>query len=122
MTNLISLIEEKATQAINKQFSAEIADPILLQAEITESTQPQFGHYQCNSALKIAKALKINPRQIAKQIAEAIDLYDQTGYRVIEKIEIAGAGWFEPADRIIGKRPRKPIEVTVVEIRRHASS
>ncbi|MGL4540765.1 MAG: arginine--tRNA ligase [Candidatus Rhabdochlamydia sp.] len=91
MTNLISLIEEKATQAIIKQFPS--LDLILLQAEITQSTQPQFGHYQCNSALKIAKVLKINPRQIAKQIADAIDLYDELGCRMIEKIEIAGAGF-----------------------------
>lgn len=93
MTNLISLIEEKATQAITNQFSAEIANLMLLQAEITESTQPQFGHYQCNSALKIAKMLKGNPRQIAKQIANVMDLYDPAGQRMIEKIEIAGAGF-----------------------------
>ncbi|MEK7339598.1 MAG: arginine--tRNA ligase [Candidatus Rhabdochlamydia sp.] len=93
MTHLISLIKEKATQAIANQFADEIADPMLLQAEITESTQPQFGHYQCNSALKIAKMLKLNPRQIAKQIADVVDLYDQAGHRMIEKIEIAGAGF-----------------------------
>ncbi|VHO04736.1 arginine--tRNA ligase [Candidatus Rhabdochlamydia sp. T3358] len=93
MTPLISLIREKATQAITHQFSAEVVDPMFLQAEITESTQPQFGHYQCNSALKIAKILKVNPRQIAKQIADVVDLYDQAGYRMIEKIEIAGAGF-----------------------------
>lgn len=91
MTSLISLIEEKATQAITKQFPS--IEPILLQAEITQSTQPQFGHYQCNSALKIAKVLKTNPRQIAKQIADAMDLYDEVGCRMIEKIEIAGAGF-----------------------------
>lgn len=93
MTHLISLIKEKATRAIANQFADEIADPMLLQAEITESTQPQFGHYQCNSALKIAKILKLNPREIAKQIADVIDLYDQAGHRIIEKIEIAGAGF-----------------------------
>ncbi len=93
MTPLISLIRGKATQAIIHQFSAEVVDPMLLQAEITESTQPQFGHYQCNSALKIAKILKVNPRQIAKQIADVVDLYDQAGHRMIEKIEIAGAGF-----------------------------
>ena len=93
MTHLISLIREKTTQAITRQFSAEIADPMLLEAEITESTQPQFGHYQCNSALKIAKILKVNPRQIAKKVADVVDLYDQEGRRMIEKIEIAGAGF-----------------------------
>ncbi|KAG6559700.1 Arginine--tRNA ligase [Candidatus Rhabdochlamydia oedothoracis] len=93
MTHLISLIEEKATQAIANRFSTEMVDPMLLQAEITESTQPQFGHYQCNSALKIAKIVKGNPRQIAKQIVDVIDLYDPAGHKMIEKIEIAGAGF-----------------------------
>lgn len=92
MANLIDLIEENATQAIVKQFSAQDIDPSFLQAEVTESTQPQFGHYQCNSALKIAKVLKANPRNIAKQIVDAMDLYSQTS-RMIEKIEIAGPGF-----------------------------
>ncbi|MDR2539904.1 MAG: arginine--tRNA ligase [Chlamydiales bacterium] len=93
MAHLISLIKEKVTQAIANQFSVEIADCVFLQAEITESTQPRFGHYQCNSALKIAKMLKSNPRQIAKQIVDVVDLYDQTGHRMIEKIEVAGVGF-----------------------------
>lgn len=106
MTDLIDLIEEKATEAISKQFSAQGIDPILLQAEITESTQPQFGHYQCNSALKIAKALQKDPRQVAKQIADTIDFYHQLN-KVIERVEVAGPGfiniYLEPgflADRI----------------------
>ena len=30
--------------------------------EITLSTQDKFGHYQCNSAMKFAKQLKLMPR------------------------------------------------------------
>lgn len=92
MTDLIDLIEGKATEAISKQFSAQGIDPVLLQAEITESPQPKFGHYQCNSALKIAKALQENPRQVAKQIADAIDFYYQLN-KMIERVEVAGPGF-----------------------------
>jgi arginyl-tRNA synthetase len=58
--------------------------------DVTQSTQAQFGHYQCNSAMKLAKALKQNPRQVADQIVKAI-VDDQPP--TIEKMELAGPGF-----------------------------
>lgn len=57
-------------------------------SEITPSTQPQFGHYQCNSALKLAKTLGKNPREIAAQIIASIP-----NNAMISKLEIAGPGF-----------------------------
>jgi arginyl-tRNA synthetase len=56
--------------------------------EITRSTQEKFGHYQCNSAMKMGKALKKNPRQVAEEIVKNLKSAD-----LIQKVEIEGPGF-----------------------------
>ncbi|MCP5492391.1 MAG: arginine--tRNA ligase [Chlamydiales bacterium] len=82
MQTLQAYLAHKANQAI----SAAIASDYQL-AEITQSTQEKFGHYQCNSALKLAKELKVNPRELAQKIASGMECEQ------IEKLEIAGPGF-----------------------------
>jgi len=83
MQNLSTLIQNQATAIIQELFS----DQELL-ADITQSSQEQFGHYQCNSAMKLAKLLGQNPRKIAEQIVEKWE-----GDPRIEKLEVAGPGF-----------------------------
>jgi arginyl-tRNA synthetase len=65
--------------------NAEIqADEIV----ISDATKPEFGDYQFNGVMKLAKILKQNPRQIATNVVEHIDT---TG--MIAKVEIAGPGF-----------------------------
>jgi arginyl-tRNA synthetase len=68
------------------------AEPI----SVTEATQPQFGDYQFNGAMALAKKLGKNPREIAANILEALDTST-----VIQKAEIAGPGfinlWLDPS-------------------------
>lgn len=68
------------------------AEPI----SVSEATQPQFGDYQFNGAMALAKELGKNPREIAATILEALDTST-----VIQKAEIAGPGfinlWLNPA-------------------------
>jgi len=60
--------------------------------EITPSTQERFGHYQCNSAMKLTKALKQNPREIAAQLIDsALSLSESAA--LIDTLEIAGPGF-----------------------------
>ncbi len=58
--------------------------------ELVKSTASAFGHYQFNSAMKLSKALKMNPRQIAEKIVAACNAIDSD---CIEKLEIAGPGF-----------------------------
>ncbi len=90
MQNLIDVVRNIATDAISRSFSENIEElSSCIPADITQSTQEHFGHYQCNSALKLAKILKKNPRQVAEilkeRISESVELF--------EKIEIAGPGF-----------------------------
>jgi len=59
-------------------------------AEITleRPKQPQHGDYACNVALKLAKAIKRNPRELAQAIVDGLPA---SGY--MEKVEIAGPGF-----------------------------
>jgi arginyl-tRNA synthetase len=86
---LIKELQDIASASIKEQFGKELVSyPELLFAEITPSTQPQFGHYQCNSALKIAKALKTSPRDIAEQLAKQL-----VSQSLFSKVEVAGPGF-----------------------------
>ena len=49
---------------------------------------PKFGDYQSNALMSLAKARKLNPRQLATDVLAKLDVAD-----VCEKVEIAGAGF-----------------------------
>jgi arginyl-tRNA synthetase len=49
---------------------------------------PKFGDYQSNALMALAKARKLNPRQLAEKVLAKLDVSD-----VCEKVEIAGAGF-----------------------------
>ena len=88
MQNIITDLLKKTSDAIRLAFSDAITDPKLLESEVTPSTQAKFGHYQCNSALKIGKALNISPRAAAEKIAAHLDRSE-----MISDVEIAGPGF-----------------------------
>jgi len=55
---------------------------------ISDATKPEFGDYQFNGVMKLAKILKKNPREIAAIVVAEIDT---TG--MISKVEVAGPGF-----------------------------
>lgn len=55
---------------------------------VTISTKVEFGDYQINGAMAAAKLLKTNPRALAQQLVQQLDLAE-----LAEKIEIAGPGF-----------------------------
>lgn len=93
MQNLISLVQEMASRAIVRAFPDVEADPNLMLAEVIHSTQPQFGHYQCNSALKIAKMLKKSPREVAQAIIDHLEKTTPEGTPLLASVEVAGPGF-----------------------------
>jgi len=68
MKTLQSLLIASFSEAIEAMYGSDLTSSV----EVTLATSPQFGHYQCNSALKIAKTLKANPREVAQKIIEFI--------------------------------------------------
>jgi arginyl-tRNA synthetase len=89
MENLSTILQEKVTAIIRDLYKTEEISA-LLPAEVTQSTQEEFGHYQCNSAMKIAKVLKQSPRVIAQKIADQLE---EKKDNLLETIEVAGPGF-----------------------------
>ena len=54
---------------------------------VVPATDAKFGDYQCNDALKFAKRVRMNPREVAAKVVEALDK------GCFEKVEIAGPGF-----------------------------
>lgn len=90
MKNIIDTLKNFATKAIVESFPEDL-DQLreYLPADITQSTQDHFGHYQCNSALKLAKPLRKNPRQIADILKKNMQIHST----VIQSLDIAGPGF-----------------------------
>ena len=65
-------------------------------ASVTEATKPEFGDFQFNGVMALAKTLKQNPREIAQKLVSHIDLTS-----VVAKVEVAGPGfinlWLHPS-------------------------
>lgn len=55
---------------------------------VTQSTKVEFGDYQINGAMAAAKLLKTNPRALAQQLVDVLELAD-----IADKVEIAGPGF-----------------------------
>lgn len=89
MKNPINILAETFKKAILAAFPQleNQAEPIPV--EVVQSTQDKFGHYQCNSAMKLVKILQQNPRQIAEAIIKNV----HTEFPLISKMEVAGPGF-----------------------------
>lgn len=64
-----------------------------LPIEVVQSNIPKFGHYQFNSAMKLARLLKLKPQDIAAHICTKVPLFSLDGFQLIDKLEIAGPGF-----------------------------
>jgi len=60
------VLATRVTEALNNLFpDEESPDP-----QLTAATRPEFGDYQSNAALSLAKKKKMNPLQVAEEIAK----------------------------------------------------
>ena len=78
------LIEQRLQQAV----SAVLPDADVATVLVRPCPDPKFGDYQTNALMSLAKARKMNPRQLAADVVAKLEVAD-----VCEKVEIAGAGF-----------------------------
>lgn len=94
MQTIIADLSGKFQKALLAVFGSQLEPGSdLLQPELTQSTQPQFGHYQCNNALKLAKHLRSSPRNVADQIIRAVNAQTSSGQPMIKEMVVAGPGF-----------------------------
>ncbi|WP_392507533.1 arginine--tRNA ligase [Naumannella halotolerans] len=74
--------------SLPSKLSARFADVAGVDPELRPATKPQFGHFQSNVALRLAKSEGQNPRAVAQRLVDEIDVSD-----LAEPLEIAGPGF-----------------------------
>ena len=69
MADMLSLLQDRFAQALEKALGVPYAqtDPLLRPA-----THPQFGDYQANLAMGLAKTLGMKPREVAEKIVRQL--------------------------------------------------
>jgi arginyl-tRNA synthetase len=80
-------IKEQLEQRIGAALEAAGA-PVGSPALVGAATRPEFGDYQANGIMAVAKTMKTNPRQLAAEVVAQLDLSD-----VAEAVDIAGPGF-----------------------------
>ena len=76
MLNISKKLDEALNRALNKAFPKEERTPqtssLLARSNLAPASKPEFGDFQVNCALALAKEIKRPPRQIAKEIIEEL--------------------------------------------------
>ncbi|WP_183049022.1 arginine--tRNA ligase [Salmonella enterica] len=89
--NIQALLSEKVSQAMIAAGAPADCEP-----QVRQSAKVQFGDYQANGMMEVAKKLGMAPRQLAEQVLTHLDLSG-----IASKVEIAGPGFIniflEPA-------------------------
>lgn len=88
MTDLINDIKQQIHDSV-AQALCKIGADENTEIEIEVPKEKAHGDFSVNTAMKLTKILKKNPREIAAQITDAMDFADT----YIEKAEIAGPGF-----------------------------
>lgn len=81
--NIQALLSEKVSQALIAAGAPADCEP-----QVRQSAKVQFGDYQANGVMAVAKKLGMPPRQLAEQVLTHLDL---TG--IASRTEIAGPGF-----------------------------
>jgi arginyl-tRNA synthetase len=81
--NIQALINDKVSQAL-EAAGAPAGSP----AAVRQSAKAQFGDYQANGVMGVAKKLGTNPREFAQKVLDVLDLEG-----IASKTEIAGPGF-----------------------------
>ncbi|PAA73489.1 hypothetical protein BOX15_Mlig013072g1 [Macrostomum lignano] len=85
------MISVQAALSAHLQAAIRAAYPeaaAAVKVQLTSSAKEEFGDYQCSNAMSLAKAVKLQPRQVAAAIVDKLEAGD-----LIEKTEIAGPGF-----------------------------
>ena len=94
MLSLAHALESQLRAAIDRAFpeAAASANGTGLDPQLAPASKPEFGDFQANAALPLAKPLKQPPRQIAAAIVEQL-MVDTAFTAICLEPEIAGPGF-----------------------------
>ena len=82
------LPHKKIESALQTALRGVLPDADVSTVLVRPCPDPKFGDYQSNALMSLAKARKMNPRQLAADVLAKLDVS-----AICEKVEIAGAGF-----------------------------
>ncbi|MCG8414106.1 MAG: arginine--tRNA ligase [Pseudomonadales bacterium] len=84
-------------ESIKQQLNAAVSQAMAAisglsdcNANVVTASKPEFGDYQANGVMAIAKQLRTNPREIAQKV---VDHLEALALAPIDKLEVAGPGF-----------------------------
>ncbi|MEE3233968.1 MAG: arginine--tRNA ligase [Candidatus Latescibacterota bacterium] len=83
MREIRSIIEDRIATAMESTGAPERTKALVVPA-----TRPEFGDYQANGIMSVAKKLGKNPRDFAQAVVDSVELND-----IAESVDIAGPGF-----------------------------
>jgi arginyl-tRNA synthetase len=83
MKPVLDILEERISSAMT-----DVTGRVDCAAIVRPATDTKFGDYQANGVMALAKQLKTNPRKLAEQVVEKLDIND-----ICKPPEIAGPGF-----------------------------
>ncbi|MCP9922735.1 arginine--tRNA ligase [Synechococcus lacustris] len=92
MLQIAHSLQQQLKAAIARAFPQAAADGEVLDPALGPASKPEFGDFQANGALGLAKRLGKPPRLIAEAIAAQLQL-DDTFKQLCEPVQIAGPGF-----------------------------
>jgi arginyl-tRNA synthetase len=81
-------IRDELEERISAAMQAYAPGAGICPAIVRPSTDPQFGDYQVNGIMPLAKQIKTNPCKLAEQVVKSLDVSD-----ICEEPEVAGPGF-----------------------------
>jgi arginyl-tRNA synthetase len=80
------IIQGRISTAISLSFGHNVAQST--RVSVSAIANEEYGHYQCVSAMPLAKELKMKPHDVATKIFENLETKD-----LIQSTEVAGPGF-----------------------------
>ena len=100
MLKISGKLEEALNRALITLFPEESRSPktslILKSSSLVPASKPEFGDFQINCALALAKEIKQAPRHIAQQIVDQLQK-DNAFLKICNAPSIAGPGFINIA-------------------------
>src|SRR5882672_8570690 len=84
----MALPHKQIEARLQQVIKAVLPDADAASVLVRPCPDPKFGDYQSNALMSLAKARKLNPRQLATDVLAKLDVSEWC-----EKVEIAGAGF-----------------------------
>ena len=103
MLTIRQTLERNISEAISRVTG--IAE---CRAQVIYTSRPEFGDYQANGVMAIARQLKANPRELAQKVVDELTISQRPGGEepLLAKAEVAGPGFINLvlSDRVLSQR------------------